>query len=95
MVSKMYPTRKLGTNGPTVSAIGFGALGKAPFSDPGHMTHLITYGDHARLGLGVQYGQDDSQEVFKTLTYAADRGLTFWDTADMYGDSESAVQVLP
>ncbi|KAG6908481.1 hypothetical protein DXG01_004484 [Tephrocybe rancida] len=59
------PTRKLGTNGPTVSAIGFGAM-----------------------SMGAAYGKVDEEEAFITLTHAADRGMTFWDTADIYGDSE-------
>ncbi|KAH9911870.1 NADP-dependent oxidoreductase domain-containing protein [Fomitopsis serialis] len=64
MAAKTYLTRKLGANGPAVSAIGFGH------------------------GVGTYYGQTDSEEVFKTLTYAADRGVTFWDTSDVYGSSE-------
>lgn len=40
------------------------------------------------MGIGAFYGKSDEQEVLKTLTYAADRGVTFWDTADMYGTSE-------
>jgi len=30
----------------------------------------------------------DEQEVFDTLTKAADMGITFWDTSDAYGDNE-------
>jgi len=29
--------------------------------------------------------------LFETLTYAADRGMTFWDTADVYGTSEDLI----
>ncbi|TFY54450.1 hypothetical protein EVJ58_g8859 [Rhodofomes roseus] len=68
MSSKAYPTRKLGQNGPLVSAVGFGAM-----------------------GIGAWYGQTDSEKVIKTLTYAADRGVTFWDTADVYGNSEDTI----
>ncbi|KAH9913532.1 NADP-dependent oxidoreductase domain-containing protein [Fomitopsis serialis] len=68
MAAKTYLTRKLGANGPAVSAIGFGAM-----------------------GVGTYYGQTDSEEVFKTLTYAADRGVTFWDTSDVYGSSEETI----
>ncbi|CCM06803.1 uncharacterized protein FIBRA_09103 [Fibroporia radiculosa] len=60
-----YPTRQLGRNGPTVSAVGYGAM-----------------------GIGAWYGKTDEQETMKALTCAADRGLTFWDTADVYGNSE-------
>ncbi|KAF5376106.1 hypothetical protein D9615_007745 [Tricholomella constricta] len=65
MSPKALPTRKLGKNGPTVSAIALGAM-----------------------GMGDLYDQSDDDESFATLTYAADRGMTFWDTADIYGTSE-------
>ncbi|KAF2685164.1 Aldo/keto reductase [Lentithecium fluviatile CBS 122367] len=35
-------------------------------------------------------GRDD-EEVFKTLTKAADLGITFWDTSDAYGDNEELI----
>jgi len=60
------PTRQLGRNGPTVSTIGFGAM-----------------------GIGAFYGTTDEGQAFKTLTYAADRGVTFWDTSDIYGISQN------
>lgn len=66
MPATSYPTRQLGRNGPTVSAIGFGAM-----------------------GIGAFYGTpSDDKDAFETLTYAADRGVTFWDTSDIYGTSE-------
>ncbi|KAJ7602515.1 NADP-dependent oxidoreductase domain-containing protein [Mycena polygramma] len=68
-MSKFFRTRKLGPNGPSVSAIGLGAGG---FS-------------------GVFYGKSDKAEILELLTYAADRGLTFWDTADYYGASEGII----
>ncbi|KZT70939.1 Aldo/keto reductase [Daedalea quercina L-15889] len=68
MAPSTYPTRKLGANGPAVSAIGFGAM-----------------------GVGAFYGETNTEEAFRTLTYAADRGVTFWDTADMYGNSEEVL----
>ncbi|PCH39383.1 Aldo/keto reductase [Wolfiporia cocos MD-104 SS10] len=68
MSPSTYPTRQLGRNGPTVSAIGFGAM-----------------------GIGAFYGKTDMAEAYKTLTYAADRGMTFWDTADLYGTSEVTI----
>ncbi|KAJ7509056.1 NADP-dependent oxidoreductase domain-containing protein [Mycena galericulata] len=64
-----YPTRKLGRNGPTVSAIGLGAMG---------------------LG-GAYYGSSDEGSVLEMLTRAADSGITFWDTADIYGASEATI----
>ncbi|CCM00124.1 uncharacterized protein FIBRA_02151 [Fibroporia radiculosa] len=63
-----YPTRQLGRNGPTVSAIGFGAM-----------------------GIGAFYGKTDQDEAVRTLTYAADRGVTFWDTSDIYGTSQAVI----
>ncbi|KAF8884458.1 NADP-dependent oxidoreductase domain-containing protein [Infundibulicybe gibba] len=66
MPAKPFPTRQLGRNGPTVSALGFGAM-----------------------GIGAFYGPSNDEECIKTLTYAADRGITFWDTADVYGTSET------
>ncbi|KAF8172781.1 NADP-dependent oxidoreductase domain-containing protein [Mycena galopus ATCC 62051] len=65
--TKQFPTRQLGANGPTVSALGFGTM-----------------------GIGAYYGQTDKTEAFKTLSRAADLGITFWDTADIYGNSELA-----
>ena len=43
--------------------------------------------DHFEIGIGAFYGQTTASEetIFKTLSYAADRGMTFWDTADIYG----------
>ncbi|KAF8055567.1 Aldo/keto reductase [Lyophyllum atratum] len=61
---KTLPTRKLGKNGPNVSAVGLGAM-----------------------RMGAFYGKSDDKQSLKTLTYAADRGMTFWDTADIYGHS--------
>ncbi|KAJ7938319.1 NADP-dependent oxidoreductase domain-containing protein [Mycena leptocephala] len=68
-MSKSFPTRKLGLNGPSVSAIGLGAAGIS----------------------GVLYGKANKLETFEMLSYAANRGLTFWDTADYYGASEGII----
>lgn len=38
--------------------------------------------------MGAFYGKSDEKESLETLTYAADRGMTFWDTADVYGSSK-------
>ncbi|KAJ7026688.1 NADP-dependent oxidoreductase domain-containing protein [Mycena alexandri] len=40
---------------------------------------------------GAFYGKADRTEIFKMLSYAADRGVSFWDTADYYGDSEEII----
>ena len=55
-------TRRLGTNGPEVSAIGLGCMGMSEF-----------------------YGAGEDAESIATIHHALDRGVTFLDTADMYG----------
>ncbi len=55
-------TRRLGNNGPEVSAIGLGCMGMSEF-----------------------YGPSDEAESTATIQHALDRGVTFLDTADMYG----------
>ncbi|KAI5123181.1 hypothetical protein M0805_003948 [Coniferiporia weirii] len=59
------PMRRLGANGPMVSAIGLGTM-----------------------GIGLFYGKTDEKAAYDALTYAADRGMTFWDCADIYGVAE-------
>ena len=55
-------TRKLGRNGPTVSALGLGCMGMSEF-----------------------YGAHSDAESIATLHHALDRGVTLFDTADIYG----------
>ena len=54
--------RRLGKNGPEVSAIGLGCMGMSEF-----------------------YGAGSDSESISTIHHALDRGVTFLDTADMYG----------
>lgn len=56
------PTRRLGRNGPTVSALGLGCM-----------------------GMSFAYGAADEGESLATLERALERGVTFLDTADIYG----------
>ena len=55
-------SRKLGANGPTVSAEGLGCMGMSEF-----------------------YGTADEGEARRTIERALDLGVSFLDTADMYG----------
>ncbi len=54
--------RKLGTNGPEVSALGLGCMGMSEF-----------------------YGQGDDAQSIRVIHRAIELGVTFLDTADMYG----------
>jgi aryl-alcohol dehydrogenase-like predicted oxidoreductase len=68
-------SRRLGKNGPRVSALGLGCMG---------MSDL--------------YGPRDEAESLATLRHALDRGVTFFDTADIYGrglNEELLGKVLP
>lgn len=41
--------------------------------------------------MGTFYGKSDDKQSLDTLTYAADRGMTFWGTASVYGASEDLI----
>ena len=56
------PSRRLGSQGLEVSALGLGCMGMSDF-----------------------YGDRDEAEALATIDLALDRGVTFLDTADMYG----------
>jgi len=63
-------TRKLGKNGPNVSAQGLGCMGMSEF-----------------------YGATDEKESLATLDCALELGISFWDTADVYGYGENEILV--
>ena len=66
----ILPRRKLGRDGPEVSAIGYGAMGITAF-----------------------YGPDSTNDAVRTIRHAHEFGVTFFDTAEMYGwgDNERVV----
>ncbi|WOI56099.1 aldo/keto reductase [Palleronia sp. LCG004] len=60
--ANILPARNLGRNGPTVSAIGYGAMGITEY-----------------------YGSDTTNDAVKTIRHAHEIGVTFFDTAELYG----------
>jgi aryl-alcohol dehydrogenase-like predicted oxidoreductase len=63
-------TRKLGKDGPTISALGLGCMGMSEF-----------------------YGPGDDTESVATIHRALDLGITYLDTADVYGPFTNEVLV--
>jgi aryl-alcohol dehydrogenase-like predicted oxidoreductase len=61
-MDQQLTTRRLGTAGPTVSALGLGCM-----------------------GMSYAYGPVDDTESTALLRQALDRGVTLFDTADIYG----------
>jgi len=62
-MERKMKTRKLGKNGPEVSAIGLGCM-----------------------GMSYSYGPaGDKKEMISLLRTAVERGVTFFDTAEVYG----------
>ncbi len=68
-------TRALGADGQTISALGMGcwAIG----------------GPHARRGSPVGWGSVNDDESIRALRRTYDLGVTFYDTADVYGCGHS------
>lgn len=58
--------RKIGKDGPVVSAIGYGAM-----------------------GVSIAYGSSDDSQSIETIRHAYERGVTLFDTAEMYGWGEN------
>ena len=65
-------TRKLGSQGLTVSALGLGCMGMSEF-----------------------YGARDDAESIATMEHAIAAGITFFDTADMYGSGDNETLIGP
>jgi len=66
-------------------------LNKIPLRQLGKNGPYVSALGLGTMGIGAFYGKTDGDEAFKALTYAADRGMTFWDTADIYGTSEASL----
>jgi hypothetical protein len=95
MTQTRIPTRELGVNGPIVGKIGFGAMGMYLANSLRTARIISSYHRHwsvcdelllicALLNSRMHsryYGKTNEAEAFKALTYALDRGLTYWDTA--------------
>jgi len=67
------------------------SLNKTPLRQLGKNGPYVSALGFGTMGIGAFYGKTDDDEAFKALTYAADRGMTFWDTADIYGTSEASL----
>jgi aryl-alcohol dehydrogenase-like predicted oxidoreductase len=66
MADYTIPTRKLGTSGLEVSALGLGCM-----------------------GMSDAYGDYDDARSLRTLERAVERGVTLFDTSDMYGSGRN------
>ena len=86
MVGHKLPTRKLGKNGPQVTAMGYGAMGLVNRFCPIHQCQ------HADITQSAFYGKPKpDEERFQLLDKCYNDGELFWDSADVYGDSEDLI----
>jgi aryl-alcohol dehydrogenase-like predicted oxidoreductase len=69
------PDRRLGPDGPLVSAIGFGAWAIG--------------GPASRDGRPIGWGEVDDNESIAAVRAALDAGISFFDTANVYGAGHS------
>lgn len=79
MSLQKIPTRQLGRNGPIIGAIALGTM-----SEPHSFFYLSSRSQS--IGFGKFYGSHDDEEAYETLSRAVDRGMTYWETADVFGD---------
>ena len=78
------PTAKLGKHGPQVTRLGYGTMGLVRR----HAESEVAY-KTLTMRQSAFYGQaKPDAERFKVLDEAYAAGELFWDTADMYQDSE-------
>lgn len=82
------PMRKLGRDGPGVSAMGFGAMGLSCMtpSTPCLIRLVSVRSSNADVGgVGFLYGSTGSEEEkLKLLDRVWELGCTFWDTAEVH-----------
>ena len=85
------PTRALGKNGPQVAAMGFGLMVQSP--QPNTLgAWEAACADPNLQGLSAFFGaKRPDEERFGVLDRALELGETFWDTSDLYGDSEDLI----
>jgi aryl-alcohol dehydrogenase-like predicted oxidoreductase len=73
------PQRRLGKDGPLVSALGFGKSSRVCNCAQNYLQSTI-----GAMGLSASYGTvGDNEERFKVLDKALELGSTFWDTSDV------------
>ena len=85
------PTRALGKNGPQVTAMGFGLMVQSLLSSILGFWGPLALTPHIQ-GLSAFYGAVKSdEERFKVLDRALELGETFWDSSDIYDDSEDLI----